>query len=126
MYTINHLQMDVAGMIWDGRDEYRAHYGAKNHNSHTNQNTEKGELREACRYIQIHVQLQRRRDEGVLHKYKYKYKKRRSEGGGERLRLVHCERVSSLPGGSTAATSTCSSLPLSFEEDVKNNGKIII
>ena len=55
-----------------------------------------------------------------------KYKKFPEKYKRERLRLVHCEGVSSLPGGSTAAGSTCSNLPLSFEKDVKNNGKMII
>ena len=42
-----------------------------------------------------------------------------------RARLVHCEEVWNLPGGSTAANSTCSVLPLSFEKDVNEDEKII-
>ena len=42
-----------------------------------------------------------------------------------RQRLVHCEEVWNLPGGSTAANSTCSVLPLSFEKDVNEDEKTI-
>ena len=42
-----------------------------------------------------------------------------------RQRLVHCEEVWNLPGGATAANSTCSVLPLSFEKDVNEDEKII-